>query len=271
MTDTRDLVRIMARLRDPERGCPWDVRQDFRSIAPYTVEEAFEVADAIERDDLDGLRDELGDLLFQVVFHARMAEEAGAFDYGDVVTGVCEKMTRRHPHVFADATVADAEEQTRAWEAHKARERAARGPGDDASVLADVPRGLPALVRAQKLGRRAAAVGFDWPDAAGAFTKLEEELAEIRAAVGGGTPGPGTGDRAALEEEIGDFLFAIVNVCRHTGIDAEGALRAANVKFERRFRAVEARLAADGRTPADSGLEEMDRLWDEVKAAGSPD
>jgi ATP diphosphatase len=269
MTDTRALVEIMARLRDPERGCPWDLRQNFRTIAPYTVEEAFEVADAIEREDLDGLRDELGDLLFQVVFHARMAEEAGHFGYADVVTAICDKMTRRHPHVFADATVADAEEQTRAWMEHKARERAGRGA--DASALADVPQGLPALMRAQKLGHRAAAVGFDWPDARGALSKLDEELGELREVLGDTTPAPGTPRRAALEEEIGDLLFAVANVCRHSGIDAEGALRAANVKFERRFRAVEDRLAADGRSPADSDLAELDRLWDEVKNAGSPD
>jgi ATP diphosphatase len=269
MTDTRALLEIMARLRDPEHGCPWDLRQDFRTIAPYTVEEAFEVADAIERGDLDALRDELGDLLFQVVFHARLAEEAGHFGYDEVVTAICDKMTRRHPHVFGDATVADAEEQTRAWAEHKARERA--GGRADASALADVPQGLPALMRAQKLGRRAAAVGFDWPDAQGALSKLDEELGELREVLGETAPAPGTTRRAALEEEIGDLLFAVANVCRHSGIDAEGALRAANVKFERRFRAVEGRLAAEGRGPADSDLAEMDRLWDEVKNAGSPD
>jgi MazG family protein len=257
----------MARLRDPEHGCPWDLRQDFRSIAPYTIEEAFEVADAIERGDLDELRDELGDLLFQVVFHARMAEEAGAFAYPDVVDAVCDKMTRRHPHVFADETVADAEAQTRAWEAHKAREREARGPAPDGSVLADVPRGLPALVRAQKLGRRAASVGFDWPDAAGAMDKIDEETREIREVLVE-SGGDEASRHEALTEEIGDLLFAVVNVCRHVGVDAEGALRRANGKFERRFRAVEARLAADGRGPAETDLDEMDRLWDEVKDSG---
>ncbi len=270
MRDTRELVEIMARLRDPEHGCPWDVRQDFRSIAPYTVEEAFEVADAIEREDLDDLRDELGDLLFQVVFHARMAEEAGAFGYQDVVAAVCDKMTRRHPHVFADASVADAEAQTRAWEGHKARERAARGPEADASALANVPRGLPALVRAQKLGRRAAAVGFDWPAADGALSKIEEELAEIRAVLADDARREAA-RHEALTEEIGDLLFAVVNVCRHAGVDAEGALRGANVKFESRFRAVEARLSEDGRSPAESDLEEMDRLWEDVKRAGPRD
>jgi MazG family protein len=268
LKDTRELVEIMARLRDPEHGCPWDMRQDFHSIAPYTIEEAFEVADAIERGDLADLQDELGDLLFQVVFHARMAEEAGAFAYHDVVAAVCDKMTRRHPHVFADATVADAEAQTLAWEAHKAQERAARGPAADASALANVPRGLPALVRAQKLGRRASKVGFDWPDAAGAVEKLDEELAEIRAALDADHPDDQS-RRNALSEELGDLLFAVVNVCRHVGVDAEGALRGANGKFERRFRAIEARLAEDGRGPVDSSLAEMDRLWDEVKGDGS--
>ena len=266
MSDTSRLVEIMARLRDPEGGCPWDLRQDFRSIAPYTVEEAFEVADAIERGDLDDLKDELGDLLFQVVFHARMAEEAGAFGYDDVVNAVCEKMTRRHPHVFADADIADAEEQTRAWEAHKAEERAAKAGADD-SALADVPRGLPALARAQKLGRRAARTGFDWPDATGATAKLDEELAELRAEIDHANPDGG--DRDAIEEEVGDLLFSVVNVCRYLGVDAEGALRRANVKFETRFRAVETRLAADGRTPRDSNLEEMDGLWNEVKSPRS--
>ena len=272
MTDTRALLEIMARLRDPAAGCPWDLAQDFRTIAPYTVEEAFEVADAIARGAMDELCDELGDLLFQVVFHARMAEEAGAFDYGDVVAAVCDKMTRRHPHVFGDARVADAEEQTRAWEAHKARERAGGDAADDDSALAGVPKGLPALMRAQKLGRRASRVGFDWPDADGAFDKLEEEVAELGAALRArSAAAAGPAEQERLEEEIGDLLFAVTNVCRHAGIDAEGALLAANVKFERRFRAVEARLAADGRGPAESDLAEMDRLWDEIKAAGTAD
>lgn len=266
MSDTRRLLDIMARLRDPDGGCPWDLGQDFRSIAPYTVEEAFEVADAIERADLTDLKDELGDLLFQVVFHARMAEEAGAFGYDDVVTGICEKMTRRHPHVFADADIADAEEQTRAWEAHKQQERAAKGGADD-SALADVPRGLPALARAQKLGRRAARTGFDWPDANGATAKLDEELAELRAEMDEAERVGG--NREALEDEVGDLLFSVVNVCRHLGVDAEGALRRANTKFESRFRAVEARLAAEGRTPLESNLEEMDQLWNEVKSPRS--
>ena len=256
--DVDDLLQIMARLRSPENGCPWDVEQTFDSIAPYTLEEAYEVADAIDRKDYAELKSELGDLLFQVVFHARMAEETSLFDFGDVVAGICEKMMRRHPHVFADAEVADAEEQSRAWETHKAREREAASE----SALAGVAGALPALVRAQKLQRRAARVGFDWPDIAGPFDKCREELDEIAAALDGGS------DEDRMHE-IGDLLFSCVNLARHAGTDAEAALRRANARFEARFRAVEARLADRGKRPQDADPRLMDALWETVKREGS--
>ena len=259
MSPMEELLEIMRRLRDPVEGCPWDREQTFRSIAPYTLEEAYEVADAIERDDLDGLRDELGDLLFQVVFHARMAEEAGYFDFDDVARGLAAKMRRRHPHVFGDARVADADSQTRAWEEHKARERAARG-GEGSGLLDDVPVGLPSLARAQKLGKRAARVGFDWPDAEGVLAKLDEEAQELREAMAARHDAP---ERA--EEELGDLLFTVANLARHLGVDAEAALRRAGLKFARRFAHIEARLAARGLGPAEVGPEELERLWAEAK------
>jgi nucleoside triphosphate diphosphatase len=263
MNEMTALLEVMARLRDPERGCPWDVAQTFATIAPYTLEEAFEVADAIERQDLEGLREELGDLLFQVVFHARLAEEQGAFDFAAVAGGLVDKMRRRHPHVFGTEIIADAQAQTVAWETHKARERAARSEaGSEAGALDGVPLGLPALARAQKLGRRAARVGFDWPDAAAVHAKIAEESAELEAAIAARERAP-----EAVDEELGDLLFTIVNLARHLEVDAEGALRRANLKFERRFRAVEARLAAQGHTPAMAGAEELERLWNEVKEA----
>jgi len=245
----------MVRLRDPQRGCPWDVAQNFKTIAPYTVEEAYEVADAIDREDLVQLRDELGDLLFQVVFHAQMASEQGAFGFDDVVSAICDKLERRHPHVFGNARIADADAQTVAWEEHKRRERAAKG----ASVLADVPVALPALTRANKLGKRAAQVGFEWPDVGGALDKLNEEIGELRREV------HGNADRTAMEDEAGDLLFSVVNVCRYLKLDPETALKQANAKFERRFRYVEDRLREQGRTPADATLEEMDALWNQGK------
>ncbi|MBM3539952.1 MAG: nucleoside triphosphate pyrophosphohydrolase [Alphaproteobacteria bacterium] len=251
----------MARLRDKTAGCPWDVEQDFATIAPYTIEEAYEVADAIERDDMDALREELGDLLFQVIFHARMAEEDGLFDFDAVAGELAAKMIRRHPHVFGSAEIRDAEQQTEAWEAHKARERQSK-PGDDASALANVPVGLPALTRAQKIQKRASRVGFDWGDAAPALDKVAEEVKELRAELAAVKPAP---DRA--EEELGDLLFAVVNVARLAGADAETALRRATAKFERRFRQVEDMLAARGKTPDQSTLAEMDALWDEAKRA----
>jgi ATP diphosphatase len=236
------LGAIMARLRDPVRGCEWDVQQSFATIAPYTIEEAYEVADAIERNDLDALKDELGDLALQVVFHARMAEELGAFDLADVLTAIADKMERRHPHVFGNSA-------SPGWEAVKAAERAGK---DDPSALAGVAAALPALLRAEKLQKRAARTGFDWPDASGARLKILEELDEIAAA-----------PPEALEEEVGDLLFAVVNFARHLKIDPEAALRKANAKFERRFRAME---------EMDSGfvertLDEKEALWVRAKAA----
>lgn len=250
------LLAIMARLRDPERGCPWDLQQDFASIAPHTIEEAYEVADAIERGDLAALRDELGDLLFQVAFHARLASERGAFAFDDVVEAICDKLTRRHPHVFADAVVADAAEQTRAWERMKREERAARG---EAGALADVPLALPALSRARKLGARASEAGFDWPDAAGPRAKIDEELAELDRA----------GDGAARDAELGDLLFSIVNLARHLDLDPESALRRANERFARRYRHVEVELLRLGQQAGSASPELLDRLWTAAKA-GNP-
>jgi MazG family protein len=252
------LLEIMSRLRDRERGCPWDLQQSFATIAPYTIEEAYEVADAIERNDLHALRDELGDLLFQVVFHSQMAREQGAFDFDAVAAAICDKMERRHPHVFGDATIESAEAQTIAWEEQKRRERAAK----HTSVLADVPVSLPALTRANKLGKRAAQVGFEWPDVSGALAKVQEEIHELQDEVAQGA------DRAAIAAELGDVLFCIVNVCRYLDVDPEAALRATNAKFERRFGYVEARLREQGRTPEQASLDEMDALWDEGKARG---
>lgn len=259
MTEIEALLEVMARLRDPQRGCPWDLQQDFRTIAPYTLEEAFEVADAIERGDLEGLREELGDLLFQVVFHARLAEELGAFDFRAVASELADKMRRRHPHVFGTAEVAGADAQTVAWEAHKARERAARDEG----ALDGVPVGLPALARAQKLGRRAARVGFDWTDARLVLDKLTEETRELETAIAASSAAPD-----AVDEELGDLLFTVVNLARHLDVDAEGALRRANLKFEARFRAIEARLAGEGRKPEDATAAELERLWNEAKESG---
>jgi ATP diphosphatase len=252
------LLEIMARLRDPVAGCPWDIQQNFRSIAPYTIEEAYEVADAIDRADMGALRDELGDLLLQVVYHARMAEEAGAFAFSDVVQAICEKMVRRHPHVFGDERVADAEAQTRAWSRLKAEER--RAGGDRGSVLDDITRGLPATSRAHKLGRRAASVGFDWPDASAVVEKMREELRELEADLD---------DPRRLEEEVGDLLFTIVNLCRHRRLDADRALREANAKFERRFRAMETRCEAAGHGIAELGPDDLERLWQAVKQEGA--
>jgi MazG family protein len=256
------LLAVMARLRDPDGGCPWDVQQTFRTIAPYTIEEAYEVADAIERGDPEALKEELGDLLLQVVFHARMAEEDGLFDFAAVATGIADKMTRRHPHVFADAQVASAAAQTRAWEAHKAAERAGKAPpgGPPASVLDDVALALPALSRAQTLQRRAARVGFDWPEVTPVLDKIEEELAELRHEIATG----GAAER--LEDELGDLLFAVTNLARHLDVDAEAALRRASGKFERRFHAVEATLAAAGRALAEASLDEMEAAWQAAKA-----
>ncbi len=261
------LTRIMAKLRDPDGGCPWDVEQTFATIAPYTIEEAYEVADAIDHGDMAALKDELGDLLLQVVFHARMAEEAGAFAFDDVVEAICDKMIRRHPHVFGDVNVGSAEAQTVAWEEQKARERAEKhaetGTAETHSALDGVAKGLPALLRAYKLQRRAARVGFDWPDAAGAADKLREELAELEEEIA--HHADGNGNAAHLEDEIGDVLFSAVNVARKLEIDPETALRLCNVKFDRRFRRVEALMAETGKSVEDASLDEMEELWQQVK------
>ncbi len=264
MADVQALLDIMARLRDPERGCPWDVKQDFASIAPYTVEEAYEVADAIARNDMPDLRDELGDLLLQVVFHARMAQEAGHFAFPDVVDAISKKMLRRHPHVFGDATVEDAEAQTVAWEEHKRQERLARGDADT-SALAGIARGLPEWQRAVKLQKRAAAVGFDWPGHAPVIAKLHEEIEEVRvefAAVAAGDAAA----RDRLEDELGDVLFVVANLTRHAKVDFGAALRRANAKFERRFRRMEALAAAEGTALAGQSLDAQDAYWNRAKA-----
>ena len=252
------LIAIMARLRDPVDGCPWDKVQTFATVAPYTVEEAYEVADAIERGDLDDLKDELGDLLLQVVFHARIAEERGDFAFDDVAQAICDKMIRRHPHVFAGETYADIAEQTESWEAIKAAERKAKRMG--AGVLDDVPAGLPAMVRAVKLTKRAARVGFDWPNPAAVLEKLQEEVAELEAEIA-------AGDQTKAREELGDLLFVCANLARKLDLDPEDALRGANAKFARRFRFIEATLAGQGRGPHEASLEEMEAIWIEAKAA----
>jgi MazG family protein len=250
------LLAIMARLRDPERGCPWDREQNFGTIAPYTIEEAYEVADAIERGDVAALKDELGDLLFQVVFHARMAEETGHFDFDAVATAIADKMVRRHPHVFGDARIGSVAAQNEAWEAHKAAER--KAGGQSGSVLDGVALGYPALLRAAKISRRAARIGFDWPDAASVIAKIDEEVSEIQAEMeAGGAP-------ERIEDEVGDLLFAAANLARKLAVEPETALRRATEKFERRFRRVEALAAERGIGP---DLDALEALWQEVKAA----
>ena len=251
------LVEIMRRLRDPATGCPWDIEQDFASIAPYTIEEAYEVADAIEREAWGELKGELGDLLFQAVYHAQMAAEAGHFTFQDVVRTISDKMVARHPHVFGDESRnKTAAQQVQDWEAIKAAERAGK---DERRVLDGVATGLPALTRAIKLQNRAARVGFDWPDASHVIDKIVEESRELAEAQAGS-------DRAHLEEEFGDLMFVVANLARHLDIDPEAALRAANAKFTRRFNAVEDALEARGKHPSQSDLAEMDALWDAVKA-----
>jgi MazG family protein len=260
-----DLLGVMARLRDKETGCPWDIEQSFATIAPYTIEEAYEVADAIAREDLDALKDELGDLLLQVVYHAEMASEQGAFDFEDVADAIARKMVRRHPHVFADPSRRDEFLAGDLWSRIKAEEKIARGDRADASVLDDVPVALPALTRAVKLQKRAAEVGFDWPNLAPVLAKAEEEIAELKAAL---VEGAGEGkkpDTKHVAEEFGDLLFVMANVARHLRLDPEAALREANAKFVRRFKAIETALAREGRKPEDATLEEMDALWDAAK------
>ena len=257
MTPIDRLNAIMVQLRDPDGGCPWDVEQTFQTIAPYTLEEAYEVADAIERGDMDDLKSELGDLLFQVVFHARMAEEQGLFAFDDVATAIADKLERRHPHVFGDeAAKPDGAAQKARWEDIKAGERKARAQH---GVLDDVPVGLPALARAAKLTKRAARVGFDWPSTDEVFDKFVEEVAELRAEIA-------AGDAEKAREEIGDLLFVMANLARKLGVEPEDALRGTNAKFVRRFAFIEAELAKDGRTPEQSDLAEMDGLWNAAKA-----
>ena len=251
------LLAIMARLRAKQGGCPWDQIQDFASIAPYTIEEAYEVADAAARRDMPALKDELGDLLFQVVYHARMAEEDGAFAFGDVVAAIAAKMVRRHPHVFGGEAARQAGGHSEAWEAQKAAERRAAA---QEGVLAGVPAALPALTHAEKLTKRAARVGFDWPDAAAVLDKLDEELAELRAELDGA-------DTDRLEDELGDMLFVMANLGRKLGVDPEAALRRASAKFTRRFNGVERLLANEGTTPAEAGLARMEAAWQSVKRA----
>ncbi len=250
----RELLAVMARLRDPEQGCPWDLAQDYRSIVPHTLEEAYEVAEAIEQGDIDHLPDELGDLLFQVVFYARLGEEEGRFDFADVARGVAEKLRRRHPHVFADVQLDGDAARQAAWEQIKQAEREARGPVAS-SLLSDVPRALPALSRAMKLGRRAARVGFDWDNTEGVFDKIYEEIDELRAELGE------RGTHQRRHEELGDLLLAITSLARHLELDAESVLRDANRRFEQRFRKVEAELASEGQQPSPALRDEMERLW----------
>jgi len=257
--DIAALLDIMARLRNPEGGCPWDLEQDFASIAPYTLEEAYEVAEAIERNQPNELRDELGDLLFQVVFHAQMGKEKGWFDFADVVDAINSKMVRRHPHVFGDESVADAEAQSEAWEQHKARERSERGDEADASALADIPVALPALVRAQKIQRRVARVGFDWDKLDDVLAKLEEEVVEFREAIAAQE------SQQRQREELGDILFSCVNLARFLDADAEQVLRHANDKFAGRFRRVEVLASTAGRDLKDCSLDELESFWQQAK------
>jgi ATP diphosphatase len=264
--DIARLIEIMAALRTPGSGCPWDLEQTFATVAPYTLEEAYEVADAIARGNLNDLKDELGDLLLQVVFHARMAQELpkdqGAFDFGDVVDAITTKLIRRHPHVFADAQGQTAQAVKGLWERIKAEEKAERGEAAETGALAGVPIALPALTRALKLQDKAGRVGFDWNDPRAVLAKIREEADEIEAELD---------DRDRAAAETGDLLFAVVNLARHLGADPEGILRATNLKFERRFASIEKALAALGKTPKDATLEEMDALWDAAKAAEKAD
>jgi MazG family protein len=266
MSDIDRLIEVMARLRDPESGCPWDIEQSFETIAPYTIEEAYEVADAIAHGDRRDLREELGDLLLQVVFHARMAEEEGSFDFQAVVDTLVEKLVRRHPHVFGDSDARSEEELHRAWEAEKARERAAKQrearPG---SVLDGIALALPALARAEKLQKRAARHGFDWSSIEPVVAKIREELAELEAEIGDDA------DPGRVHDELGDLLFASANLARHLKVDPEEALRLTNARFERRFRHIEQALAGQGRRLDDCGLEELDALWEAAKAAERED
>jgi ATP diphosphatase len=255
------LLAVMAWLRDRQHGCPWDIDQTFRTIAPYTIEEAYEVADAIERDDMPALKEELGDLLLQVVYHSQIAREAGSFGFDDVAAAIADKMVDRHPHVFGDMDIRTADAQTVSWEARKAAERAAKGANEGTpGALDGVALALPALMRAEKIQKRAARVGFDWATIAPVIDKIEEELRELRAELEAGKV-----EQAKVADELGDVLFAVANLARHCKVDPEVALRATNDKFEKRFRHIERRLAETGRKPSDAGLEEMEALWQEAK------
>ena len=255
------LLAVMAWLRDRQHGCPWDIDQTFRTIAPYTIEEAYEVADAIERDDMPALKEELGDLLLQVVYHSQIASEAQAFGFDDVAAAIADKMVDRHPHVFADMDIKTADAQTVSWEARKAAERAAKGAGEGTpGALDGVALALPALMRAEKIQKRAARVGFDWATIGPVIDKIEEELRELRVELEAGKV-----EQAKVADELGDVLFAVANLARHCKVDPEVALRATNDKFEKRFRHIERRLAETGRKPADASLEEMESLWQEAK------
>jgi nucleoside triphosphate diphosphatase len=256
-----DLLGVMRALRTPVTGCPWDLVQTSASIAPYTIEEAYEVVDAIQRGNTADLREELGDLLLQVVFHSQMASEAGTFTFADVANGITQKMLRRHPHVFGDDAARSAGAAKGFWEKIKAEEKAAKGAvAATPSVLADVPVGMPGLTRAVKLQEKAARVGFDWPDIGPVFDKVREEIAELEVEIA-------MGDKAKIQDEFGDLLFVMANIARHLGIDPETAVRGTNAKFTRRFQGIEAALAKGGRTPAESNLAEMDALWNAVKKA----
>lgn len=261
MQQTRRLLEIMARLRDPDTGCPWDRQQDFASLIPYTLEEAYEVADAIERADFADLRDELGDLLLQVAFHSRMAEELGLFDFEAVAAAISDKLERRHPHVFDGVAFGSEAERLRYWEASKLEEKADKTGQAPSSLLEGVAAALPALMEAQKLQKRAARHGFDWDSAAAVFGKVREELGELEEAVT-------SGDTAHVREEMGDLLFVLVNLARHLEVDAETALRDGNRKFRRRFGFIEERVTRAGRNLADCSLAELDAFWDEAKRAG---
>ncbi|MDO8973535.1 nucleoside triphosphate pyrophosphohydrolase [Reyranella sp.] len=255
------LLAVMAWLRDRQHGCPWDIDQTFRTIAPYTIEEAYEVADAIERDDMPALKEELGDLLLQVVYHSQIASEAKAFAFDDVAAAIADKMVDRHPHVFGDLDIKTADAQTVSWEARKAAERAAKATTEGATGALDgVARALPALMRAEKIQKRAARVGFDWATIGPVIDKIEEELKELRVELGAGKV-----EQAKVADELGDVLFAVANLARHCKVDPEVALRATNDKFEKRFRHIERRLAETGRKPSDASLEEMETLWQEAK------
>lgn len=262
MQSMQQLLDIMQALRDPESGCPWDLQQDFQSLIPYTIEEAYEVADAIERNDLNDIKSELGDLLFQIIFYSQLATEQSAFDFNDVAQAISDKLTRRHPHVFSDAKITNAEEQTKEWEKLKQQERKAKAEDSLSSLshLDDVSRTLPSLMRAEKLQKRAAREGFDWPNVKGVMAKVYEELEEVQQEIDAKKQ-----KHEKLEDEIGDLFFSCINLSRHVGVDAEHSLRKANLKFERRFRALENAASNKGLRVNQMNVDELEDLWQEVK------